>query len=45
MISFELFAVIALVALAVGDLCVGVINDAVNFLNSAVGAKVSSSTV
>ena len=37
--SFDLFAVIALVILAFGDLMVGVANDAVNFLNPAIGAK------
>ncbi len=41
MITFELIAVIALVLLAFGDLIVGVVNDAVNFLNSAIGAKVA----
>ncbi len=45
MISFELIAVIALVILAFGDLVVGVINDAVNFLNSAIGSKVTSQKV
>jgi len=39
MTSFDLLAVIALVTLAFGDLMVGVANDAVNFLNSAIGAK------
>ena len=34
--------VIALGALAVLDLVVGVSNDAVNFLNSAIGSKVIS---
>ena len=34
--------VVALVALAVADLVVGVSNDAVNFLNSALGSKVIS---
>ncbi len=37
-----LFMVIALLILAVGDLVVGVSNDAVNFLNSAIGSKVAS---
>jgi len=37
-----LFIVILLSLLAVGDLIVGVSNDAVNFLNSAVGSKVFS---
>ncbi len=40
--SFELLAIIALVFLAFGDLIVGVVNDAVNFLNSAIGAKVTT---
>ncbi|PIZ72859.1 hypothetical protein COY07_02655 [Candidatus Peregrinibacteria bacterium CG_4_10_14_0_2_um_filter_43_11] len=43
--SFELLAVISLVFLAIGDLIVGVVNDAVNFLNSALGAKVTSRKV
>ncbi|MBT3865288.1 hypothetical protein HOE67_02620 [Candidatus Peregrinibacteria bacterium] len=43
--SFELLAVICLVILAFGGLIVGVVNDAVNFLNSAIGAKVSSRKV
>ncbi len=37
--TFELLAIIALVALAAGNLFVGVTNDAVNFLNSAIAAK------
>jgi len=37
-----LFIVILLGLLAVGDLIVGVSNDAVNFLNSAIGSKVFS---
>lgn len=37
--TFELLAIIALIALAVGNLFVGVTNDAVNFLNSAIAAK------
>ena len=36
-----LFFVIALLILAVADLSVGVGNDAVNFLNSSIGAKVA----
>ncbi|MBU1992671.1 hypothetical protein KKG51_03160, partial [Patescibacteria group bacterium] len=40
-VSFELLAIIVLVILAFGDLIVGVVNDAVNFLNSAIGAKVA----
>lgn len=37
-----LFLVIVLLVLAIGDLIVGVSNDAVNFLNSAIGSKVAS---
>lgn len=37
-----LFVVIVLFALAISDLIVGVSNDAVNFLNSAIGARVAS---
>jgi phosphate/sulfate permease len=37
-----LLLVIALLILAVGDLIVGVSNDAVNFLTSAIGSKVAS---
>ncbi len=37
-----LFFIIALFALAIVDLVVGVSNDAVNFLNSAVGSKAGS---
>ncbi|MDR0420463.1 MAG: inorganic phosphate transporter, partial [Prevotellaceae bacterium] len=36
-----IFIVIALVILAVSDIIVGVTNDAVNFLNSALGSKVA----
>ncbi len=36
-----LIIVVVLIALAVSDLVVGVANDAVNFLNSAVGSKVA----
>ncbi|MBN2411029.1 inorganic phosphate transporter [candidate division KSB1 bacterium] len=36
-----LFAVVVLFGLAVSDLVVGVSNDAVNFLNSAIGSKVA----
>ena len=39
--SIYLFFVIVLFILAVSDLVVGVGNDAVNFLNSAIGAKVA----
>ena len=38
---FYLGIVIFLIVLAVFDLVVGVSNDAVNFLNSAIGAKVA----
>lgn len=37
--TFQLLAVITLIVLALGSLMVGVVNDAVNFLNSAIGAK------
>lgn len=37
--SFYLILVIVLFALAISDLIVGVSNDAVNFLNSAIGSK------
>ena len=37
-----LILVIALLILAIGDLVVGVSNDAVNFLTSAIGSKVAS---
>jgi Phosphate/sulphate permeases len=40
-----LVLVVALLILAVGDLVVGVSNDAVNFLNSAIGSKVASRKV
>ena len=40
--AFYLFLVIFLFVLAVVDLSVGVSNDAVNFLNSAIGAKAAS---
>jgi len=39
--SFELLALICLIAMAVGNLMVGVINDAVNFVGPALGAKVA----
>ena len=39
--SVYLFLVILLIVLAVSDLVVGVSNDAVNFLNSAIGSKVA----
>ena len=40
--DFYLYIVIILSALAIGDLIVGVSNDAVNFLNSAIGSKAIS---
>lgn len=43
--NIYLIIVIVLVILAVSDLIVGVSNDAVNFLNSALGSKVASMKV
>ncbi|MBK7651626.1 MAG: hypothetical protein IPJ20_14065 [Flammeovirgaceae bacterium] len=40
--DFYLVFVVILMSLAVVDLIVGVSNDAVNFLNSAIGSKVAS---
>ncbi len=40
--EFYLIAVILLLILAASDLMIGVANDAVNFLNSAIGSKVTS---
>ena len=40
--NIYLLMLVALVALAIADLVVGVSNDAVNFLNSALGTKVLS---
>lgn len=40
--TFYLFLIIFLFVLAVFDLSVGVSNDAVNFMNSAIGAKAAS---
>lgn len=40
--NIYLLMIVALVALAIADLVVGVSNDAVNFLNSAIGSKVLS---
>ena len=37
--DFYLIIIIALAVLATADLVVGVSNDAVNFLNSAIGSK------
>lgn len=42
MISFYIILVAMLLLLAIFDLFVGVSNDAVNFLNSAVGSKAFS---
>ncbi len=42
MLTFYLVLVIILFILAISDLVVGVSNDAVNFLNSAVGSKAAS---
>jgi len=39
MVNFYIIVVVVLFALAISDLIVGVANDAVNFLNSAVGSK------
>lgn len=39
--TFILFIVVLLFILAISDLVVGVSNDAVNFLNSAIGSKVA----
>ncbi len=43
--DFYLFLIILLFVLAASDLVVGVSNDAVNFLNSAIGSKVASRQV
>lgn len=40
--DWYLFLIIVLLVLAIGDLIVGVSNDAVNFLNSAIGSRVAS---
>lgn len=40
--TFYLFLIISLFVLAVFDLSVGVSNDAVNFMNSAIGSKAAS---
>jgi len=40
--NIYLYIIILLSILAIGDLIVGVSNDAVNFLNSAIGSKVFS---
>lgn len=43
--SLYIFFLVVLFILAISDLMVGVANDAVNFLNSAIGAKVASRKV
>ncbi len=43
--TYYLVLVVILILLAISDLIVGVANDAVNFLNSAVGSKVASKYV
>ena len=40
--NIYLLMIIALAVLAIADLVVGVSNDAVNFLNSAIGSKAIS---
>ena len=40
--NLYLLMIVALAALAIADLVVGVSNDAVNFLNSAIGSKALS---
>lgn len=40
--SFILIAIFLLIILSIGDIIVGVSNDAVNFLNSAIGCRVAS---
>ena len=40
--DYMLFIVAVLLVLAIADLIVGVSNDAVNFLNSAIGSKVTT---
>ncbi len=42
MAEYYLILVVVLFALAIADLVVGVSNDAVNFLNSAIGSRVAS---
>ena len=39
--NIYILMIVALAILAIADLVVGVSNDAVNFLNSAVGSKAS----
>ena len=43
--DFYIWGVVILILLAVSDLIVGVSNDAVNFLNSAIGSKVATRRV
>ena len=45
MLSIYTFAVVVLILLAIGGLYVGVSNDAVNFLNSAIGSKAAPKKV
>ncbi len=45
MSAIYIFAVVVLILLAVGGLYVGVSNDAVNFLNSAIGSKAAPKKV
>ena len=40
--NIYLFMLIAITVLAIADIIVGVSNDAINFLNSAIGSKVLS---
>ena len=42
--NIYLYMLIALAVLAVADIVVGVSNDAINFLNSAIGSKAVSYT-
>ena len=43
--TYLIIMIVVLFALAISDLVVGVANDAVNFLNSAIGSKVASRTI
>jgi hypothetical protein len=43
--DFYVFLVGLLFVLAISDLIVGVSNDAVNFLNSAIGSKVTPAEI
>ena len=40
--NIYLYMIVALAFLAIADLVVGISNDAVNFLNSAIGSKAIS---